>query len=137
MKKLLFSALFLAISISLFSQKNIEKQARKEAKHYTKVLNLDEGQQIKLIDILQHKYQSIEDLSSMETSDPSTFRTKRRAVYTGTDGSIRLLLNREQNELFDVEKRRQRLANAERIQKLQAQGADQEDILDAQFGIKN
>lgn len=137
MKKLILWAFLIVLTGGLNAQKSAESNARKEAKHYIKVLDLNDDQKIKLESVLLHKYESIEEISALESSDPGQFRAKRRAVYAGTDQSIRMLLTREQLDLFEVEKRRQRLANAERIQKLQKQGADQEDILDAQYGIKN
>src|SRR5210317_2143498 len=116
MKKLLLWSFFLLLTSSAFSQKSAENRAKKEAKHYIKVLDLNEDQQVKLEEVFINKYQSLEDISGLESTSPDQFRAKRRAVYTGTDQSIRMLLTREQIDLFDVEKRRQRLINAERIE---------------------
>lgn len=137
MKKLILWSFLLIFSGSINGQKNSELQVQKEAKHYVKVLDLNEDQIAKIEDVFVHKYESLNEIALMESTDLELFRAKRRAIYAGTDQSIRLLLNREQIELFDIEKRRQRLANSERIAKLQKQGADKEDILDAQYGIKN
>jgi hypothetical protein len=137
MKKLLLWSFFLVLTCSVFGQKAAEKSARKEAKHYIKVLNLSEAQVPGIEAIFVHKFESLEELSSLESTAPDQFRAKRRAVYAGTDQSIRMLLNRSQLDLFEIEKRRQRLANAAQIEKLQKQGAGNEEILDAQYGIKN
>ena len=137
MKKLFFWMLIVFFSAAVSAQQDYEKMAKKEAKHYIKVLDLNADQKGQIVDILKHKYESIDALMELQSSDEKAFRAKRRAVYAGTDGSIRLILNREQIDLYDVEKRRQRLINAEEIKRLKAAGADQDDILDAQYGIKN
>ena len=135
MKKLLMLSFLVAISLSVQAQVNVDKVAKKEAKHYVKVLKLDKAQKVEIQNIIVQKYNNLEAIASLKNEDQALFRAKRRALFAGMDGSIRLMLNREQIELFDIEKRRQRLVNADKIQQLQASGADQEDIMDAQFGI--
>lgn len=135
MKKLLLLSFFIAVTIGVQAQNSLDKLVKKDAKHFVKVLKLDKVQKIKMQDILSQKYKNLDAISALEKEDHALYRSKRRAIYSGMDGSIRLILNREQIDLFDVEKRRQRLVNAEKIQQLQAKGADVEDIMDAQFGI--
>lgn len=133
--------LLLIIGFSLFAingqaQDAPTRKVKKEAKSLAKAYQLNDVQKDKVIAILMKRDQDLASITKLEKEEVDKFRSKRRAIVTGTEGSIKLLLDREQLALYDKEAHVRRTENAKYIHKLKKQGASREELLDAQYGIR-
>lgn len=108
-----------------------------ETAKYVDFLKLDSDQKTKLVRILERKATELKRLEANSDTASADFRQKRRNIYSGAEKSIRIILNEQQLELWSAYQRERRTENADKIKELRAQGASEEDIKDAQFGIYN
>ena len=132
MKRILV-LIFLVFSFSfVFAQ---ESRISTEMELFTKELKIEDSQRAKLSKIIIRKYSDLEAISELEKTDESAFRAKRRAVYSGAENSIKMLLSKEQLAHWKTYKAKARTENAKRIKSLRAENASKDDLLDAQYGI--
>ncbi len=134
-----FTVFFLFLSLNLAQGQSVNSdQIREEVKALTELFDLNDVQQQKAVQILDRKYADLEKLNSYRDTDPSFYRQKRRSLHEGTQGSILLILdaqNEAQMMAYKKWKKDQRIKRAQLVNKLKEQGADPEDIKDAKVGL--
>lgn len=130
---ILLIAFFLPLTVVSAQQISVNDETNK----YVEFLKLDGDQKDKLVRILERKATDLKRLEANSDTGSADFRQKRRNIYSGTEKSVRIILNEQQLELWSAYQRQQRTENAAKIKELRAQGASEEDIKDAQYGIFN
>lgn len=133
--------LLLIIGFSLFAingqaQEAPTRKQKKEAKSLAKAYDLNKDQSAKVLSILSKRDSDMKAIEGLEKDELDKFRAKRRSIIKGTEGSIKILLDREQLALYEKEAHIRRTRNAKEIDKLKREGASKEDLLDAQYGIR-
>ncbi|WP_297814953.1 hypothetical protein [uncultured Polaribacter sp.] len=71
-----FIATVLFVSGSVFSQANIEKQAKRTTKEMSEVMVLNDEQSTKILDINMRKFTAIAELKEKYKDDPTTMKTE-------------------------------------------------------------
>lgn len=134
MKRILILLLVVLTATIGYSQ---EEKFRAEVNLFKEKLNLSDAQQKEVSKIVLKKYNELQSISKLRSQDESLFRKKRRSIYELTEGSVRLVLAKDQLELWEDYRAERRMKNALLIRKLQSENASKEDIKDAQAGIEN
>jgi uncharacterized protein YdaL len=134
MKKIVLLTLLLLPALFVTAQTASNDE---EIAFFKKTFDLDKDQVSKLEQILSRKETDVRRLEANNSYSDSVFREKRRNIYKGAEKSVRMLLNENQLERWSAYKKEQRKINADKIKELREQGASEEDIKDAQFGIFN
>lgn len=89
---------------------------------------LTEAQQVQMQAIQTRYFTNLTKLEKLEDTDVETYVQKRKALQTGTQGSIKLLLTKDQLPAFDRERRDRRRRQAEMVQALAKQGKSELEI---------
>ncbi len=134
MKKIVLLTLLIFPAFFIAAQGSANDEA---IAFYKKTFDLDKTQITELTQILSRKDTDVKRLEANNNYSEAVFREKRRNIYKGAEKSVRMLLNESQLERWSAYKKEQRKINADKINELKAQGASEEDIKDAQFGIYN
>ncbi len=114
-----------------------ESQIQTDMEFFSQKLNIEASQRASLSKIIIRKHQDLEAIIALRSTDENLFRQKRRSIVSGAEGSIKMMLSEDQMKLWYTYKADMRKANAERTATLKANNADKQDLLDAQYGIKN
>jgi hypothetical protein len=125
MKYLLISLLFCLPAFSLAGQNmpfQAEDRAREAADYLADRYSLDDEQSNRMYKVQLRKYKQLNKLSLIREQDPDFYIEKLESVYTGTDGSIRLMLKEDQMRLYEKDLLELRKKRAEMTQKLKEQG---------------
>lgn len=135
--KYLITAIILCLStIGLFAQQDVSQLIDDQVKKSKVSYELDADQTKKLKGLLSQKYAQLEQINGLKSSDVDLFRAKRRAIYKGHEGSVQIMLNKEQKELYTKAQQTLRIERAKKIEALRKNGASMEDIKDASLGIE-
>ncbi len=134
MKKIVTLAVSILLCQFVFGQAT---QANDDVSFYAEKLQIEDEQNEALVNIINKKYNDLEQISSLRSTDEARYRMKRRNVYKLAENSIKLILTKEQLTLWDEYRKESRMKNAEAIRALQAKNASKEDLMDAQYGISN
>jgi hypothetical protein len=94
---------------------------------FSQRLNLNESQIAKMGAIYDNRVKNLASIESLK-SDPAKYKMKLNAIYEGTDGSVRMLLSKNQKKLYDAYKRERRQYRYERTKNLQAAGANADAV---------
>ena len=123
-----FSAIFLSAQEGMY---NAEEKAREMTTVYTEKYQLRSDQADKMEKIQLRKFLQINKLSLVKDQDPVFYIEKMEALDSGTDGSIRLLLDERQlaNYIEDQIELRKKLA--ELVAKLKKEGKSELEIREA------
>lgn len=105
---------------------------QKDFDSLVQMCDLDKDQQAKLKNVYLKK---ANDLKRIDKSSVNYFE-KRQEVFVGAEGSIFLLIRKDQMEGYNQFKRMKRVERAERVKELQKQGATPDKIRNARIGIE-
>ena len=137
MNKILLSLCFMCFAVLVSAQsKQSVKLAEAATAELTSQYQLDEAQQKTMLEIQTRKYNNIELLEEIKTTQPELYVRKREANVKNTDASIKRLLNEQQLVTFNqilTERRKERLAT---VKSLSANGASKEEIQNALLEIE-
>ncbi len=107
---------------------------------FAEKLDLTEAQIPKMVTIQQRRLRNLAEISVLKDSDPDMFLKKRISVNKGTEGSIRLMLDKEQTRKYHQHLLTVRQQKADKTAELKSQGLTWEqieahlvDIDDAQY----
>ena len=98
--------------------------------------DLDANQSAKVYSIQVRKQKQLEQIQSLETSNPELYITKLKALHEGNEGSIKLLLNQEQLRSYQRNFLRVREERAAKAKALKEQGASNLEIEKAILAIE-
>jgi uncharacterized protein YoaH (UPF0181 family) len=127
--KNILTLILVAFGGFVMAQSNVS--AKEMASKFTEVLNLNEAQQKKMVQIQETKVQNLASIEAFRSSDYQLYMRKRHSIAEGTTGSVRLMLSKEQYAKLDTYLREQRNLRYENIKNLMAQGADKKTIDEA------
>lgn len=143
MKKYLFILPALFLALTTFAQQDVsatDPAVQTVVEKFTTKYNLNEEQVAKMVKIQQRRIKNLNEIATLETADPATFLQKRKAINTGTEVSVKMMLDKNQRLLFDEDRSEIRMKKAEKTAELKAQGMSAKDmepylmeIEDAQF----
>lgn len=139
MKKMLLPLLLCFFVFQLSAQKaNVVKgdKAQKITQELTELYVLSEEQAAKVYKIQVRKYEQYAAIQNLESKDPTTYVTKLKAIHTGNEGSIKLLLNTEQLRAFQMNSMQMRKKRADKATALKIQGLTSEEIDKAIWSIE-
>lgn len=131
MKYLLISLLFCLPAFSLAGQNmpfQAEDRAREAADYLAERYSLDDEQSSRMYKVQLRKYKQLNKLSLIREQDPDFYIEKLESVYTGTDGSIRLMLKEDQMRLYEKDLLELRKKRAEMTQRLKEQGKTEWEV---------
>lgn len=111
------------------------KDFKKDIRGLKKAVNLNQDQVQKLTDVYTKIVTDIENLKQANLSEED-FRKKRRAVYQGAEFSIAQIISSDQQAAFEIYQRKIRENRAKETMKLRKQKAPEQDLMDAQVGVK-
>ncbi len=131
----LYIVLFFMLICS-FGNSQSMKDFKKDIKVFKKVVSLDERQVNEVSEIYQKIIDDVAKLEQLNLSDED-FRKKRRAIYKGAQFSLDEVVNEEQKAAYIRYKREIRVQRAENLSKLKKQKASNQDLMDAEVGVKN
>jgi hypothetical protein len=146
MKKILACLFAIAVSVSLFAQKQEsaipvtsavnDQEVRKGTEALVAKYNLGADQAKQMYTIQLRKARNMADIAALQNSDPALYRTKVKNVQSGTLASIRRILrSKEQVELFEKTKAEVRVLHSKKQKELTAKKASKEAIEDALLAI--
>ncbi len=92
---------------------------------------LTADQQSQMARIQSRKMSSLQQIASLATTAPDQYRAKKRAIYSGTRQSVRLLLTEAQQQILKERTKALRLRKATEVQRLKAAGASPAQIEEA------
>ena len=139
MKQTFLLLFCLACSIQLFAQEKLSadnEKARTSTERLTTMYDLDANQSAKVYSIQVRKQKQLEQIQSLETSNPELYITKLKALHEGNEGSIKLLLNQEQLRSYQRNFLRVREERAAKAKALKEQGASNLEIEKAILAIE-
>lgn len=113
------------------------KDFKKEINEISQAVSMDTEQNDKLNSIYEKRIADLASIDLLKETDELQFRSKRRAIYKGSETSIKLILRKEQLESYRNYSRVVRIRRSEEMKSLKKKKASQAEIIDAQYGIKN
>lgn len=125
MKKYLFLILSLSLTLTAFAQHEVpasDPSVQEVVEKFTTKYQLDETQEAKMVKIQQRRLHNLSEVSALEKENPAKYLQKRKAINTGTEVSIKMMLTKEQRILFDQDRIAVRMKKAEKTAELKAQG---------------
>ena len=125
-----FSAIFLSAQEGMY---NAEEKAREMTIVYTEKYQLRSDQADKMEKIQLRKFLQINKLSLIKDQDPVFYIEKMEALDSGTDGSIRLLLDERQLANYIEDQIELRKKRAELVAKLKKEGKSELEIREARL----
>lgn len=138
MNRLLLTAVLLFIVSGVFAQaKSNEAAIEQETSKLVTLYQLDKKQAKEMKVIQERKFNNLEQIASLKTSNNELYTQKRIAIDKGTDASIRKMLNKDQMAIYNSQKLEQRKEQAALIKKMKQEGASKEDIQKAIDRLKN
>ena len=130
MKQLFYTLLLFCFAGALQAQ-NVSDEVRQLAQTVTDeladVYNLDDRQTAEMYRIQVRKYNNLQVIEGMR-NDRDLYVKKMQALQTGTDGSIKLILEREQYATHQERLGNRRKARAIQTKILTERGLSQEEI---------
>lgn len=130
----------LALMVLIFSFQTSHAQEvsdfKKERKNLIEVTSMDSEQISKLDAIYEKRVADLKLIENMKNTDEQAYYSKRRAIYQGSEVSIRLLMKQEQLDSFRAYAQNVRIERADRMKKLRKKNASRAEIIDAQYGIQ-
>lgn len=97
----------------------------------TALYHLDNAQVQKMHTIQERRFRNLAEIEPLKTQDYSVFLAKRKAIVTGTDGSIKRMLHEEQLVIFNNQIAERRKQESDLIRELREKGASKEEIQQA------
>lgn len=132
MKQIFFSLLLLAFAGSLSAQQRVSEEIRQQAQTATDALvdayALDAKQTSQMYRIQERKLRNTAEIEAKHSGDRDLYVRKMQALETGTNGSIQLILNKDQITLHRKAMTERRERRAVRTKELTEQGMSREDI---------
>ena len=132
MKQLLLSLLFLAFVGTLSAQQRLTTEQQQTAQSVTDELadlyELDARQTTKMYQIQTRKLRSRDEIEAKHAGDRDLYLRKLQALETGTDGSISIMLNDRQRQLFQKSQFERRQRRAARVKELTNAGMTPDEI---------
>ncbi len=96
----LLIACTLLTTVSIFGQEKIfDKSAKKAVRMVTAKYKLDKDQVKKLKNIHTEYLANLEEISSLQNSNPTLYLEKRKAIRKVTDGALFRILDKDQTKL--------------------------------------
>ncbi len=131
MKKylLLIPALFLALST--FAQQEVastDVAVQEVVQKFTTKYQLNQEQETKMVKIQQRRLRNLAEISSLEQQDPTKYLQKRKAINSGTEVSVKMILDKEQRVLYDENRIEIRLKKAAKSAELKEQGMSTQEM---------
>ena len=130
MKKIILSVFLAIFALSVFAQKTSteERPAVKATKTLVEKYQLTPVQEAKMLKIQTHKFNNIDQIASLETTNSEKYVQKMAANARQTRFSIRMMLDKEQVKILNKEELELRKKRSEIAQKMQKEGASKQDI---------
>ncbi|HHS95642.1 MAG TPA: hypothetical protein ENJ45_03560 [Phaeodactylibacter sp.] len=125
MKKLLLIIPLMFFTLALFAQHEVsatDPAVLQVVEKYTAKYQLDEQQVAKMVRIQQRRLKNLNEIAELQHSDNAKYLQKRKAINTGTEVSIKMILYKEQRMRFDAERANIRKKKAEKTAELKAKG---------------
>lgn len=132
MMKYILTLVFFASVFVLNAQ--VSPTMQKDYDLLVELCNFDDRQQIKLKDIFVKKMSDLKEIEKYKSS--KKYYDKRREVFVGAEGSIFLLVKKDQMEGYNEFKKVKRIERAARVKELKKQGASEDEIRNARIGIE-
>lgn len=130
MKKYLFLICALFLSAAMYAQKTPVSDAavQKVVDKFAEKYNLDDAQKEKMTKIQERRLRNLGEVANLETQDPTKYIQKREAINSGTEVSIKMMLNKDQRALYDKDRIDIRLKKAKKTKELKEQGMTPEQM---------
>jgi len=126
-KTIVFAAIFF-VAASVFAQSSPKEKAEANLSELNNFFQLDEVQKSSAMSFLTKKYQDVEEIQDLKTTDPEKYLHKRAILTEMYFKDVRLLLSEEQARLFSAwTKSRSDLKN-DLFKQLQSSGVSQMDL---------
>lgn len=131
----------LALMLLIFSFQTVQAQDvgdfKKERKKLIAITTMDAEQIANLDAIYEKRIADLNLISDLENTDELAFRSKRRAIYKGSENSIRLLMRSDQQEAYRAFSQDIRITRSKKMEKLRKKNASKAELIDAEYGIYN
>ncbi|PHI21475.1 hypothetical protein CEQ90_03495 [Lewinellaceae bacterium SD302] len=123
MKKFFLLSLFTCFTfLSLVAQRSLP-EIYETAEELNLRYQFDEEQQVEVVRILENRVKNMEEIEELRNSNEPIYWMKRKAIYLGEQGSIRMILNTEAQIAAHSQVRRElRLAESNLIKGYLADG---------------
>lgn len=129
MKKTILSLFLLFFGLGLFAQAVLNKDAIRKATDETVALyNLDEKQAANMYVIQERRFRNLAEIEPLKEQDYQLYLQKRKAIRSGTEGSLNRMLDEGQRKIFNAQLLERRKRKSVFIKKLRLQGASKEEI---------
>ncbi len=131
MKKLGLTTLLLLFLASMsFAQStaNQSRQVDKATQALAQQYNLDAEQQAEVRRLQEYKFDNLQELETIKTSQPELYLRKRNVVFKQTRMALRNLLNVQQRTTFDAEQADLKRQQEALLREKRAAGASKVEI---------
>ena len=103
-------------------------EVQKATDEQVALYKLDANQTQKMYTIQERRLRNLKEIEALKEQNYDLYLAKRKALRTGTEGSIKRLLTPEQRPILDAQLAERRRQEGEKIQALRASGASKEEI---------
>lgn len=125
----LLPTVFLALlTHSAFAQSAFEAAINKATNELKAAYNLNEEQTQQVRQLQQWKYEDLQEVEVLKTSQPELYAQKQQRIARQTNGRIRRILTEQQQALFDAEQLAQKQEKETLLQQKKAEGASKAEI---------
>ena len=137
MKKILLSGLVLMFGLYLQAQESAQlTKASERSAQLAQLYQLNDEQTDRMMEIQTRRYQQLDEIAALEEVDYPLYVKKMKAIRSGADLSIQMMLNEEQMKTFYQQSIERRKAIAEIARSMQEQGATPQEIEKAQLRLE-
>ncbi|NUO03058.1 MAG: hypothetical protein HUU01_20810 [Saprospiraceae bacterium] len=122
MKQFFWSMVLLLAGAPLFAQQtaiSIDKEAaRKAADEMTALYGLNAEQAVKAYQIQERRLRNEAEIAPLKETNNLLYLQKRKAIRTGTEGSLKRMLNPSQREIFNARAMERRKRDSDFLKEL-------------------
>lgn len=132
MKQFFWSMVLLLIGAPLLAQRadiTIDKEvARKAADEMIALYNLDAKQADQAYKIQERRLRNEADIASLKETDNKLYLQKRKAIRTGTEATLKRMLNASQMEIFNARAAERRKQDSDFLKEMKIKGMSQDQM---------
>lgn len=127
MRKIIFCALWLLIVVSTQAQSNADfDKVTLATAELTAQYNLNQAQQLEVKKVMETSQRNLAEIAPYQTSNPSVYLAKKRAIREYVEGKLKLIL--KDTQLSILEKKQADRHLAERQLRKQMKGATSAEV---------
>lgn len=136
MKKIIIALLSLMFCVQMFAQSEVKVAAQNATNKLVTLYQLSPDQTAEMLKIQERRFQQIESLQGMKTSQPDLYLKKRESVEKGVLSSTQRVLNDEQEVILKEQLVQTRTKKAALKKKMYSEGASSMAIQEALLEVE-